>query len=90
MMLSGISPFKGHSQYITFQNIDKVNYTFSENEPNFTPEAKDLLQKLFQRDPYERLGSGIEGSGNDFVALKNHPFFEGIEFETLYLKKSPI
>jgi hypothetical protein len=29
------------------------------------------------------LGSGPQNSDNDFSALKSHPFFEGINFETL-------
>ncbi len=46
MLLSGDSPFKAHTEFLTFQNIQNVAYQFKDDEPNFTPEAKDLISKL--------------------------------------------
>ena len=37
-----------------------------------------------------RLGAGMRGSENDYDALKRHPFFKGIDFEKIFLIKSPI
>ena len=85
MMLSGASPFKGANQYQTFLNIQSVTYTFPEDPTFFTPEAKDLIQKLLVRDPSQRLGAGIEGFGNDYNDLRRHPFFDGIDFDKIFL-----
>ena len=42
------------------------------------PVAKDLISKLLVYDAEDRLGSGKQGSDNDYEALKKHKFFEGI------------
>jgi 3-phosphoinositide dependent protein kinase-1 len=47
-------------------------------------EAKALIARLLNKDPKKRLGAGIPGSNNDFLALKSHPFFKGIEWENLF------
>ena len=90
MMLTGSTPFKGHTQYITFKNIAEGKYAFPVNDPNFPEEARDFVQKLLKKEPSERLGAGYEGSDNDYHALKNHPFFDGINFEKIFLLPSPI
>ena len=87
-MISGKSPFKGANQMQTFQNIQNVKLQFTE-EPNFTKEAKDLITKLLKKDPYSRLGAGPFGSDNDYFALKNHPYFKGIDFDKVFLMKTP-
>ncbi len=38
----------------------------------------------------KRLGAGEKESKNDMEALKQHKFFEGINFETLHLQKVPM
>jgi len=47
--------------------------------PEECPEiAQDLIRKLLLKDPSKRLGAdGID-------SLKQHPFFEGVEFKALY------
>ena len=50
MMLTGDSPFKHQSQFITFRNIRDVKYTFPD-DPSFTEEARDLVRKLLVKDP---------------------------------------
>lgn len=47
-------------------------------------DAKDFLQKLLVRDPEKRLGSmrGVK-------ELKEHPFFNGINWQTLATDVSP-
>ena len=81
-MITGDVPFKGASDYHTFQKIieGKVEY-----KPDLviSDEAKDLIDKLIKLDPKDRLGSGSKGSENDYEALKNHPFFKGLDFSKL-------
>ena len=47
------------------------------------PEVVDIIDRLLQPDPRNRLGIGKEGSELSFAKLKEHPFFTGINFETL-------
>lgn len=84
MMLSGESPFKSQSQFITFRNIRDVKYTFPSDD-SFSDETKDLISKLLVKDPLQRLGAGDLGSSNDFNSLKSHPFFHGLDFEKIFL-----
>jgi 3-phosphoinositide dependent protein kinase-1 len=41
-------------------------------------------------DPAQRLGVGIPGSGNDMAALRSHPFFASIKWETLWIDPPPV
>ncbi|KAM9985232.1 hypothetical protein ACTFIZ_008768 [Dictyostelium cf. discoideum] len=80
-MLSGETPFVGDSQPIIFKNITQHN-----NEiicpTDFSKDATDLIQKLLQVDPSKRLGA----NGADEV--KNHPFFNGIKWNSIYSPES--
>ncbi|KAG0208806.1 hypothetical protein BGX28_000349 [Mortierella sp. GBA30] len=44
--------------------------------------AQDLIQKLLDKNPKTRLGSGPNGA-EAVAAIKAHPFFKGIDFERL-------
>lgn len=81
-LLAGRPPFKGPNEYQTFQKIIKLDYTIPEGFPE---KAKDLVQKLLVSDPTKRLGAGPDG----FTALKDHSFFEGIDWETLPQQEAP-
>lgn len=53
--------------------------------PEDIPEvAEDLISKLLIKDPAKRLGA------NDMKQLKAHPFFEGVDFESLYSQEAPL
>ncbi|KAG9220912.1 hypothetical protein CCMSSC00406_0002488 [Pleurotus cornucopiae] len=80
-MIAGRFAFQGLSAYITMEKIKKVEYAFPEG---FDEEAKDLVQKLLVREPTERLGAGAPGTPYDMHALRSHPFFSVIEWETLW------
>jgi 3-phosphoinositide dependent protein kinase-1 len=75
-MLSGKTPFKGASEYLIFQAILKCELSFPDK---FDAVARDLVCKLVRLEPGDRLGAGPEG----ISALKEHPFFDGIDFRTL-------
>ena len=48
------------------------------------PDARDFLDKLLQRDPKKRLGSV-----NGIKDIKEHPFFEGINWKHLMREPAP-
>uniref|UniRef100_A0A8C0BH87 protein kinase C n=1 Tax=Buteo japonicus TaxID=224669 RepID=A0A8C0BH87_9AVES len=71
-MLIGQSPFHGDDEDELFESIrvDTPHY------PRWiTKESKDILEKLFERDPTRRLGV----TGN----IRDHPFFKTINWTAL-------
>ena len=44
--------------------------------------ASDIIDRLLQLDPRERLGS-CWGEDNDYEKLKTHPFFDEVDFDDL-------
>lgn len=72
-MLSGISPFKDGSEWLTFQRIMDRDFKFPEY---FSSEARHLIDCLLDMDPSKRLASGPEG----YASLKSHPFFKGVDW----------
>ncbi|KAM6176502.1 protein kinase C delta type isoform 1-T1 [Erethizon dorsatum] len=75
-MLIGQSPFHGDDEDELFESIrvDTPHY------PRWiTKESKDILEKLFERDPVKRLGM----TGN----IKIHPFFKTINWTLLENRK---
>ncbi|KAI7862322.1 phosphoinositide-dependent kinase-1, partial [Spinellus fusiger] len=82
-MLSGRSPFKAPTDYLIFQNIKGLDYTFP---PDFPQSACDLIQKLLVLDPTQRLGSAATGG---MEAIRQHPFFNGIEWDRLFDMPAP-
>ena len=78
-MLTGSVPFSGSTDYFTFQMILEGKLVFPP-AISMSDEAKDLITRLLQVDPYRRLGAGKPGGSNDYKALKSHPFFKGIDF----------
>jgi 3-phosphoinositide dependent protein kinase-1 len=67
-LLSGRPPFKAANEYQTFQKIVGLDYDFP---PGFPFAARDLVERLLVLDPQRRLS--IEH-------IKNHEFFDGIEW----------
>jgi hypothetical protein len=46
-----------------------------------SPEAEDIIMQFLDRNPNSRLGSrGID-------EIKEHPFFEGVNFDDVYNKR---
>ena len=86
MMISGKSPFKGISQMQTFLNIQNANLNFTSD---FDEDSKDLISKLLVKDPELRLGCGFYGSDYDYLALKKHQFFKGLDFDKVFLLPPP-
>lgn len=73
--LVGHPPFRGASEYMTFQLILNNKVVFPKGVDK---DARDLIEGLLQRDPSRRLG--IWGG---YGRLKAHSFFGGLNFERL-------
>uniref|UniRef100_A0A4W4DR66 3-phosphoinositide-dependent protein kinase 1 n=1 Tax=Electrophorus electricus TaxID=8005 RepID=A0A4W4DR66_ELEEL len=82
-LVAGLAPFRAVNEYLTFQKIIKLEYEFPEK---FFSKAKDLVEKLLNLDPAQRLGCEEVGGYN---LLRAHMFFEGISWEDLHLQTPP-
>ncbi|KAF9930263.1 pkb-activating kinase-like protein [Modicella reniformis] len=80
-LLAGRPPFKGSNEYQTFQKIVKLEYSFP---AGFPATAMDLVSRLLVHDPNERLGAN-----NTIDKLKQHPFFDGVEWDELWTQPAP-
>ncbi|KAH7491168.1 hypothetical protein KRP22_011313 [Phytophthora ramorum] len=81
-MLTGLPPFYCRDRDRLFEKIRKGDLSF----PKYlSPNAKDLLKKLLERDPTQRLGTGPTDAGE----IKNHPFFAEIKWDALATGQLP-
>lgn len=46
-------------------------------------ELIDLIKKMLTKNPWKRLGGGLNGSKYDINHLKKHPFFEKLQFDKI-------
>jgi 3-phosphoinositide dependent protein kinase-1 len=77
-LLAGRPPFKGGSEYLTFQKIVNLEYDFP---PGFPAAARDLVERCLVLDPARRL---------TIEHIKNHEFFDGHPFgKGLWRTKAP-
>ncbi|KAH0785185.1 AGC family protein kinase [Histomonas meleagridis] len=83
-LIVGQPPFHSNSMYETFQRIQALDFKIPENVPE---DAKDLIQKLIVLEPSKRLGEGEYDS--DYESIRNHPFFSGVDWESLPLSPTP-
>ncbi|XP_043676067.1 G protein-coupled receptor kinase 1 isoform X3 [Vespula pensylvanica] len=82
-LLKGHSPFRQHKTKDKHE-IDRMTLTMNVELPEtFSRELRSLLEGLLQRDINNRLG--CRGGGAD--ELKEHPFFNGIDWQQVYLQK---
>lgn len=72
-MMHGLPPFYNESQATMFKMIKEREVKFSE-KVNTTPEAKDFLLKILNKNPKERLGS--KGDVEEILA---HPWFKDLD-----------
>jgi serum/glucocorticoid-regulated kinase 2 len=77
-MLTGLPPFYDENTNEMYRKILSEPLHFSDVVP---PAAKDLLQKLLERDPTQRLGA------NGSAEIKAHPFFHAIDWRKLLQRK---
>ncbi|KAG0229331.1 hypothetical protein BGW41_003065 [Actinomortierella wolfii] len=73
----GYPPFHGDTPEQVFENILSRDIDWHENELEVSPEARDLMDRLMDPVVERRLGY------NGAEEVKNHPFFKGINWDTL-------
>jgi 3-phosphoinositide dependent protein kinase-1 len=80
-MVTGKVPFPGTNITTVFPLIlqRKIDWP---KDMKIEPKCQDLIEKLLQPEPTDRLG--CKGTDHGMSALKAHPFFEGIDW-TSYL-----
>ena len=77
-MMIGFSPFTAINESQIFENILKHRLCFP---PQVDPHGANLINDLLNRDVFERLDRCSNAK------LKAHPFFNGINWEQLAIKK---
>ena len=75
--LYGIPPFHADAPERVFDNIVSRRIDWHDDEMEVSAEARQLMDRLMCYDPAKRLGA----NGADEV--KRHPFFAGIDWETI-------
>ncbi|KIX01265.1 uncharacterized protein Z518_08990 [Rhinocladiella mackenziei CBS 650.93] len=83
--LYGIPPFNAETPEKVFDNILNRRIAWpDDDEIEVSPEAKDLINKLIQTNPRERLGANVDekypSGGHEIQA---HPWFADINWDTL-------
>nr|XP_014341981.1 PREDICTED: ribosomal protein S6 kinase alpha-5 [Latimeria chalumnae] len=85
-LLTGASPFTVDGEKNSQTEISK---RILKSDPPFPQEigplGRDLIQRLLIKDPKKRLGSGQTGADE----IKNHPFFQKINWDDLAAKNVP-
>lgn len=82
-LLAGHVPFHGGSAYLTMKKVIKRDIPW----PNFfDSDAQDLIENLLHKEPSLRLGSISRGG---YPILKAHPFFQGLDFSSVYMTPVP-
>ncbi|XP_043491809.1 3-phosphoinositide-dependent protein kinase 1 isoform X3 [Polistes fuscatus] len=84
-MVAGLPPFRSRSEYLIFQKILKIEYEIPDG---FCELAKSLVSQLLVLEPNDRLGAQDE-HGAGYPSIRAHPFFKGVDFETLHEQTPP-
>jgi 3-phosphoinositide dependent protein kinase-1 len=83
--ICGKPAFNGDNEYVIFQKIQTIDYSFPEN---FDPCARDLIEKLLKLEPSERLGS--QDQEELYISIRQHSFFSDINFNKIFHQTSPL
>ncbi|CDW75605.1 UNKNOWN [Stylonychia lemnae] len=80
-LLTGVTPFQGKNHDEVFSNILERKIKFP---PYMEREAVDLIDKLLAFNPEARIGY------NNFIQLKQHPYFREIDFKKIKSREIPV
>ncbi|XP_055847143.1 3-phosphoinositide-dependent protein kinase 1 isoform X2 [Episyrphus balteatus] len=83
-MISGLPPFRGSNEFMIFKEILNCNLEFPEG---FDKNAEDLVRKLLKLNPNERLGA--HDKCGFYESIRSHPFFDGVNFDTIREQTPP-
>jgi len=76
-MFVGTVPFKGTNPMSVYKDVKERNIQWPSNADQLmSPEAMDLINRMIQISPKNRLGHDLES----LKVLKTHPFFNGVDF----------
>lgn len=81
--LYGVPPFHAETPEKVFDNILSRRIDWEEDSVEVSPEARDLMESLMCTDPKQRLGSGGPEE------IKNHPFFQGVDWDNVTAEPGP-
>lgn len=82
-LLYGKTPFKGSSNEDTISNVVSQCLKFPQC-PMVSSHARDLIRRLLKKEPENRLGSA-KGAAE----IKQHPFFEGLNWALIRCETPP-
>lgn len=80
--IMGIPPFTAALPEMIFDNILNQKIPWPNVPDDMSYDAQDLINRLLIHDPDQRLGA------NGSSEVKAHPFFKGINWDTLALQKA--
>jgi serine/threonine protein kinase len=81
-MLFGIPPFYTDNLNKMYEMIQKSPIKYPKRI-QISEDAKDIINKLLEKDPNKRLGTG------GLKEIKEHPFFASIDFDEILAQKVP-
>ncbi|CAN4107234.1 unnamed protein product [Withania somnifera] len=82
-LLYGRTPFKGPGNEDTLANVVSQCLKFPAS-PTVSSHARDLIRRLLLKEPENRLGA-VTGTAE----IKQHPFFEGVNWALIRCSKPP-
>lgn len=85
-MLVGSPPFKAGSEYLIFQKIQNREFMYPNNFPD--EHAKDLIDKLLQLNPEDRLGAD-DLHDQKYISIRNHAFFDDVCWNEVFSRPPP-
>ncbi|KAK6737491.1 hypothetical protein RB195_019910 [Necator americanus] len=81
--LVGCVPFFGDSPEDLFSKVISEEVEYPDGDEALPPEAEDLIRRLLEKNPVERLGALVGAT-----QLMVHPFFASLDFNTLLRQKA--
>ncbi|KAL8153554.1 hypothetical protein V2J09_011314, partial [Rumex salicifolius] len=81
-LIVGIPPFNAEHPQIIFDNILNRNIPWPHVPEEMSLDSQDIIDRLLTEDPHQRLGA------NGASEVKQHPFFQDINWDTLARQKA--
>lgn len=79
-MVHGHTPFKGATEMLTYLNICEGKIKF---KSDLDEDVKDFILCCLKIKPTERIGYQEDSDLAHYGSIKEHKFFEGVDFENL-------